>query len=81
MIARVRLFAAAKQLAGVDCVEFDLTGGATVADLREEMVRSYPELGDIVRHAAFAVDEAYASDATKLSEQSDIACIPPVSGG
>ena len=81
MRIRIRLFAAAKQLVGVDRVQLEIADGATVADLREELLRSFPALADVLPHVAFAVNEAYASDETKVDPQCDIACIPPVSGG
>jgi molybdopterin converting factor subunit 1 len=79
--ASVRLFAAARQLAGVEAVEIELGEDATVGDLRQQMQDSYPALAAILPHAVFAVDEAYANDQTKLAEHHHIACIPPVSGG
>ena len=38
-------------------------------------------LGAIVPHAMWAVDTAYAADSTELTNQSEVALIPPVSGG
>jgi molybdopterin converting factor subunit 1 len=81
MRIRVRLFAAARQFVEKDAVEVELTDRATVAELREQLAAEFPELAAIVGRAAFAVDEAYAGDATILDEQVDVACIPPVSGG
>ena len=81
MRLRVRLFAAARQLVGKDTVEVDVGDRATVAELRGQLAAQFPELATIVEGAAFAVDEAYAGDATILDKQADVACIPPVSGG
>ena len=81
MKIRVRLFAAARQFVENDTVEIELGDRATVAELRQQLAAQFPELVTILRHAAFAVDEAYAGDATMLDEQADVACIPPVSGG
>ena len=85
MRIRVRLFAAARQIVEKDAVEVELGDRAgdrvTVAELREQLAAQLPELATIVEHAAFAVDEAYADDTTILDEQTDVACIPPVSGG
>ncbi len=81
MRIRVRLFAAARQFVEKDAVEVELGDRVTVAELRKQLAAQFPELATIVEHAAFAVDEAYASDTTILDEQADVACIPPVSGG
>ena len=81
MKLRVKLFAVAKELAGHDEVEVELPDGATVADVRHAIERSHPVLGRILPHALWAVDAAYATDATPLSETSEVALIPPVSGG
>lgn len=81
MIVRVRLFAAARQLAGVECLQVPLGVGATVSDLRKQISELHPELDTILPLAVFAVDDSYADESAKLSESQSIACIPPVSGG
>lgn len=81
MKARVRLFAVARQLAGSDSVEVDLPDGATVLGLRNAIQDQFPELAPVIRHAAFAVNTEYAQDETRIPEDAEIACIPPVSGG
>jgi molybdopterin converting factor subunit 1 len=81
MKVRVKLFAVAKELAGRDELAIDLPSGATVRDLRNAIVAASPALARIVPHALWAVGAAYASDDTPLNEQSEIALIPPVSGG
>lgn len=77
----VKLFAAAKEIAGKDLVVVDLEAGATVADLRTALVQSLPALQETIEHVKFAVNHDYADDDTRLSPDSEIACIPPVSGG
>jgi molybdopterin converting factor subunit 1 len=81
MNARVRLFAVARQLAGSDSVEVDLPGGATVSDLRNAIQDQFPELAHVIRHVAFAINTEYAQDETRIPDDAEIACIPPVSGG
>lgn len=81
MILQVRLFAAARQLAGVDTAEVELEENAHVGDLRRALATMYPSLAPLLPHAAFAIDESYASDSSILSDQQQVACIPPVSGG
>lgn len=77
----VKLFAGAKEIAGKGLVVVSLEAGATVADLRIALVRSVPALQETIQHVKFAVNHDYADDDTSLSPDSEIACIPPVSGG
>lgn len=77
----VLLFARARDLAGTDRIELDLPPGAMLADLRIALAASHPQLAEITSRSLFAVDEEYAPPTTVLSETSQVACIPPVSGG
>jgi molybdopterin converting factor small subunit len=52
-----------------------------VAALRQSLAHQYPALGELSRHLRFSVDAEYVADATPISESSEVACIPPVSGG
>jgi molybdopterin converting factor subunit 1 len=81
MKVRLKLFAVAKELAGRDELAIDLPAGATVGDLREAIMTASPPLARIVPHSLWAVGAAYANDDTPLNEQSEVALIPPVSGG
>lgn len=81
MIIRVGLFAVARELAGRDDVELVVPDGATAADVREALAAEVPALADLLPHALLAVDAAYAGDATVVDEDSEVALIPPVSGG
>jgi molybdopterin converting factor subunit 1 len=77
----VKLFAVAKELAGRQQLLIELPPGATVGDLRVAVITASPALAKIVPHALWAVDAEYASDVTPITEQSEVALIPPVSGG
>ena len=81
MNVRVRLFAIARQLAGSEAADLELPAKPTVADLRAALVARYPQLGNMSRHLAFAVNAEYAGDETSIPEDAELACIPPVSGG
>jgi len=54
--------------------------GNTVADLKRHLVTIYPRLLDL-NSFFIAVDQEYAQDSVILNEASEIALIPPVSGG
>ena len=81
MKVEVKLFAVAKQLAGVEAISIELPAGATVQDLRDALCEQRPELRDITARAMIAIDAEYVSNDTNISENSEIALIPPVSGG
>jgi len=81
MNVTVKLFAAARDLAGGDQLAVELPSGATVGELREQMQVACPALGPLLAHAMFAVDATYATDKTYIPAGAEIACIPPVSGG
>ena len=78
---RVQLFAVARQLAGQESVSVQMPEGATVADLRRELAVQQPPLAGIVAHLNFAVDASYAGESSPITENAEVACIPPVSGG
>ena len=81
MNVQVRLFAAAKQLAGSDVVEVALAAEGTVADLRRALAEQAPSLASLAPRMMVAVNMDYAVDDRILAECDDVACIPPVSGG
>jgi molybdopterin converting factor small subunit len=81
MLARVHLFAIARQRAGRSVIEVDLPEGATVADLKSRLREVIPDLAPILAAARFAVDAEYADDATPIRPGAELALIPPVSGG
>ncbi len=81
MIVAVRLFARARDLAGADRVTVTLPDGATVGQLRQEVAARYPALAVLVERSLLAVNEDYAGDAASLTPDSEVALLPPVSGG
>ena len=81
MMCRVRLFARAKDLAGADAVTVDLPPGATVADLRHRLAEAYPKLAGLLSRCAVAVGGEFAEDSLTLPTCTELALLPPVSGG
>ena len=81
MKVQLKLFAVAKQLVGTDSVEIELPERPTVGQLRIALAGQYPELTDVLAQTTFAVNQEYATDQTTLTPNSEVACIPPVSGG
>jgi sulfur-carrier protein len=76
---KVRAFGIAREIMG-GRENFVETEGQTVADLRGELLKNYPELISL-RSLMIAVNNVYADDAAVLHEGDEIAVIPPVSGG
>ena len=81
MNVQLKLFAMARQAAGNDAIELELNDGATVRELRMELVNCLPELRPLAEYLRFAVNAQYAHDSTVISAADELACIPPVSGG
>ncbi len=81
MRVRLRLFARARDLAGTDVLAVDLPDGATVGDLRRALAARHPALAGLLERSALAVDEEFATETTPLTAMSEVAVLPPVSGG
>lgn len=81
MTANVRLFAVARQLVGQANLVLELPDGSHVADLRALLAREYPALAGLLPKILVAVNSEYADESMLLTSSSEIALIPPVSGG
>jgi molybdopterin converting factor subunit 1 len=81
MTIRVRLFARARDLAGVDLLTLDLPLGLTIGDLRRHLAAVRPQLAGLLPRCALAVNGEFAQDAQELASEVEIAVLPPVSGG
>lgn len=81
MIVHVRLFARARDLGGSDCVTVELPDNATVAGLRRQIAVDYPALAGLLERSALAVESEFAADSLVLSNDTEVALLPPVSGG
>jgi len=81
MVFSVRLFARARDIMGQDVAMVELPPGATVADLRCRLDTDYPALKSLLEKSALAINNEFASDSLLLPPNSEIALLPPVSGG
>lgn len=81
MQINVLLFAAAKQAADRDCVSVDVAAGAKAADVMEALASQVPALQAIVASSRLAVDNCYVGPEAAITADSEVALIPPVSGG
>ena len=81
LIVRVKLFASYKEKAGMSDLEISLTDDATVSDAARELVRLHPAISGDSSRLMIAVNEEYQEHDYPLSENDEVAFIPPVSGG
>ncbi len=81
MRVQVKLFAAARDLAGQGEVAVELREGSTVGDLIEHLFIQFPELQEIAGSLVFAVNREVTERTVNLHEGDEVGVIPPVSGG
>jgi molybdopterin synthase catalytic subunit len=77
----VKLFAVARQRVGQGTIEVEVPVGLTVRQLRTTLAEQFPPLADILPHIRIALNNEYATDANPITATTEIALIPPVSGG
>jgi mutator protein MutT len=77
----VQFYAAAREAVGVDCCEVLVPPRATMERLRQLLYLRFPNLSKFSDSLLWAVDNQFAAPNLELTEASEIACFPPVSGG
>lgn len=75
----IRYHAAARELAGRSDEEFDFEG--TPAALRDHLAARHPTLAPYLGRMRFAVNGAFATDATPIAAGDEVDVLPPVAGG
>ena len=78
---QIQMFAAAKDLAGSDAIEVDFCFPIEAWAIKEAIVAQCPNLKPLVEHSRIAVDGRYMADDAQVHAATEIALIPPVSGG
>ena len=81
MQIKIQLFAAARDAAGSDTIAVDVIDDACALDVVEAVGRRLPEISTLLPSCRLAIDCCYVSAGAKVSADSEIALIPPVSGG
>jgi len=77
----IKFFGIAKELVGNNKLMIDAPQSiATVGDIKNWLSQHYPSLQSLQSYA-IAVDAEYANDTTIIYDNSEIAVLPPVSGG
>ena len=77
----MRLFAIARERAGMGETSLELPPGATVAQALNELAQRFPKLSAVLERSLVAVNREYAERHCSLSNGDELAVIPPVSGG
>jgi molybdopterin converting factor subunit 1 len=77
----VKLFAAARELAGTSEAVVEVSEAATVGEVRQALSKQYERLAPLVGRSLMAVNAEYADNSTTLQAADEVALIPPVSGG
>jgi molybdopterin synthase catalytic subunit len=77
----VRLFAGLREAAGARELTLDLPDGASVADVKRRFGDAYPGVQPLLERVVCAIDDEYVADDETVREGSEVALIPPVSGG
>lgn len=81
MKLNVRFFALYRDRAGTSRRCLELPENSKVSDLLKVIRSHYPQLAPTNVDIVVAVNAEYADENTILSEEDEVALIPPVSGG
>ncbi len=78
---KVLFFATLKDHTGTSHMIVQLPHGATVADLRSDISKRYPQAAPVIKTALASVNHEYAFDEDAIPADAEVALFPPVSGG
>ena len=81
MKVTVRYFAICRQMFNRDEEDIDLPEGAILQDVLDQLKDEKPEISELFETMQMSVNWQYADHETKLSNNDEVALIPPVTGG
>jgi len=81
MRVTIRYFAAARERAGISSETLELDEAATAAEALAAACARHPALQPVAQRLRLAVDQEFTTPERKLRDGSEVALIPPVSGG
>jgi molybdopterin synthase sulfur carrier subunit len=73
-------FGIAREIMKSKRLQLNIDSGSTIASLKQQLLQQYPGLTTL-KSLSFAVGENYQEDVFELSDNDEVAIIPPVSGG
>ena len=77
----VKLYAAVRDIVGAKEETVELKEGATVADLLDDYIRRFPQIGRYRDHLILSVNKVYGAPTRLLRDGDEVSFLPPVSGG
>ncbi len=80
-LLRVQLFAGAREVVGSHWLEVEVDLPCSVATLRKRILEKMPSLEGLLLHSRIAINRSYSLESDEVPAGSEIAIIPPVSGG
>ena len=81
MKVKVLFFATLRDIVGTKSLDMDVPARATVAELKAQLIKTYPKLAGMQTSMMVAVNHEYAADEHVIPAGAEIAIFPPVSGG
>lgn len=82
MKINILFFATLRDIAGEKQITYTTVGNIlTVATLRDELSKQYPEMADNLKSALAAINEEFAFAQDTIKDGDEVAFFPPVSGG
>lgn len=81
MHIHVTFYSYFKELTGVSAATVAMTGGATLGELFERLLKDYPGLEPMRRSTLLAVGVDYQPREYTLKDGDEVALFPPVQGG
>jgi molybdopterin converting factor subunit 1 len=81
MRVTVRLFGRLHDLAGAVQLVREVSAGATVGDVWQELASEFPPMAAYGRSISAAVNADFSRMTTRLADGDEVAFLPPVSGG
>jgi molybdopterin synthase sulfur carrier subunit len=78
---KVRFFAQLRDLIGSDTLDVDLTNGATVSELLEQIYKRFPAVRYHDKSILVATGLEFVDRNYKLKSGDEISVMPPVQGG
>lgn len=78
---KILFFAKLKELIGASQIKFDIERGSTIQDLKNRLIKEYPQLQDYLPIMLISINQNFAFNKDVIPENAEVACFPPVSGG